>query len=33
MFGRGGSLGFGTEKTELGTIAEAEKPENDKPIW
>ena len=33
MFGRGGSLGYGTEKTELGTIAEAEKPDEGKPVW
>jgi NADH-quinone oxidoreductase subunit C len=33
MFGRGGSLGYGTEKTELGTIAEADKPEEGKPVW
>jgi NADH-quinone oxidoreductase subunit C len=33
MFGRGGSLGYGTEKTELGTVTEAEKPDEGKPIW
>ena len=33
MFGRGGSLGYGTEKTELGTVAEAEKPDEEKPVW
>jgi len=33
MFGRGGSLGYGTEKTELGTVAEAEKPDEGKPVW
>jgi len=33
MFGRGGSLGYGTEKTELGTVAEAEKPGEGKPVW
>jgi NADH-quinone oxidoreductase subunit C len=33
MFGRGGSLGYGTEKTELGTVPEAEKPEEGKPVW
>jgi len=25
MFGRGGTIGYGTEKTEHGTITEAEK--------
>ncbi len=25
MFGRGGTIGFGTEKTEHGTIMESEK--------
>jgi NADH-quinone oxidoreductase subunit C len=33
MFGRGGSLGYGTEKTELGTVTEAEKPDEGKPVW
>jgi len=33
MFGRGGSLGYGTEKTELGTVTEAEKPGEGKPVW
>jgi NADH-quinone oxidoreductase subunit C len=33
MFGRGGSLGYGTEKTELGTVTEAEKPDEGKPGW
>jgi NADH-quinone oxidoreductase subunit C len=33
MFGRGGSLGYGTEKTEIGTVPEAEKPEEGKPVW
>src|SRR5437868_6071840 len=27
MFGRGGSLGYGTEKTASGTVTEAEKPD------
>jgi len=33
MFGRGGSLGYGTEKTELGTVTEAEKPDEGKQVW
>jgi NADH-quinone oxidoreductase subunit C len=33
MFGRGGSLGYGTEKTERGTVTEAEKPDEGKPVW
>ena len=33
MFGRGGSLGYGTEKTELGTVTEAEKPDEGQPVW
>ena len=33
MFGRGGSLGYGTEKTEFGTVTEAEKPGEGKSVW
>jgi len=32
MFGRGGSLGYGTEKTEHGTIPEEEKHDDGKPV-
>ena len=32
MFGRGGSLGYGTEKTEHGTITEEEKHDEGKPV-
>ena len=32
MFGRGGMLGYGTEKTEQGTIAEDEKHDEGKPV-
>src|SRR5258708_18212589 len=33
MFGREGSLVYATEKTELETVAEAEKPDEGKPVW
>ena len=32
MFGRGGTLGYGTEKTTHGTIAEEEKDDQGKPV-
>jgi hypothetical protein len=32
MFGRGGSDGFGTEKTDHGTLVEAEKHNDDENI-
>ena len=32
MFGRGGTLGYGTEKTDHGTIAEEEKHDEGKPV-
>jgi NADH-quinone oxidoreductase subunit C len=32
MFGRGGTLGYGTEKTSHGTVAEDEKDDEGKPV-
>src|SRR5678815_5566886 len=32
MFGRGGTLGYGTEKTTHGTVPEDEKHDEDKPV-
>jgi hypothetical protein len=32
MFGRGGTLGYGTEKTEHGTVTEEEKDDEGRPV-
>jgi len=32
MFGRGGTLGYGTEKTTQGTVPEDEKHDEGKPV-
>jgi NADH-quinone oxidoreductase subunit C len=32
MFGRGGTLGYGTEKTDHGTISEENKYDEGKPV-